>query len=221
MSSTLRPNRIARRVCLFGWRDKYLLLCTERGHTEPDNARRWWGWGPFPGYESSSQRHRNCSSYAEFAFTFSELMKLKRRILASVGEAGADLNVSGCRISPFDLSKHPGERVYGMEWLTEFHYRGLSERCLQLSRFNMVAGFDLCRDYSYKDVRRKGGGGLRFDPLHDLDLHELLLKTLFYCLLIVFQCGQCHFMIFQTPRFYFVFQKGSDIFISHLALLFW
>lgn len=37
-----------------------------------------------------------------------------------------------------------------MNWLTEFNYRGLSDLCLQLSRFNMAAvGFDLC----HQDIR--------------------------------------------------------------------
>lgn len=89
VSPTLRPNHIARRVGLFCSHDKYLLLCTERSNPAHTPGRTMQGGvgGPFPEYKSSSQRHRNCSSYAEFAFTFSELMKLKRHILASIGKA--------------------------------------------------------------------------------------------------------------------------------------
>lgn len=117
---------------------------------QTDNERR-----TFSQHKSSSQQRHNCFSYGKFAFTFSQLMKLKRHILPTISSAVA-LNVSGSWISSFNLSKHPGERVYGMKWLTEFHYRGLSDPCLQLSRFNMVVGFDLCQDYSHKDVCRKG-----------------------------------------------------------------
>ncbi len=119
--------------------------------TQTDNERR-----TFSEHKSSSQQRHNCFSYGKFAFTFSQLMKLNQNILLTISSA-VDLNVSGSWISSFNLSKHPGERgVYGMKWLTEFHYKGLSDPCLQLSRFNMAVGFDLCRDYSHKDVCRKG-----------------------------------------------------------------
>lgn len=86
VSPTLRPNLIARRVGLFCSHDKYLLLRAENSNPmrTPGGTMKGGGGGDlFP----VSQRHRNCSLYAEFAFTFSQLMKLKRHILASIGKA--------------------------------------------------------------------------------------------------------------------------------------
>lgn len=82
-------------------------------------------------------------------------MKLNQHIPPTISSA-LDLNVSGFWISSFNLSKHPREGAYGMKWLTEFHYKGLSDSCLQLSRFNMLVGFDLCQDYGHRDVCRMG-----------------------------------------------------------------
>lgn len=118
--------------------------------TQTDNERR-----TFSKHKSSSQQCRNCFSYSKFAFTFFQLMKLNQHILPTISSA-VDRNVSGSWISSFNLSKHPGERVSGMKWLTAFHYKGLSDPCLQLCRFNMVVGFDLYQDYSHKDASRKG-----------------------------------------------------------------
>lgn len=78
--------------------------------TLADNERR-----TFPRHESSSQQRHNCFSYGKFAFTFSQLMKLNQNIPPTISSA-VDLNVSGCWISSFNLSKHPGERGY-MAWI--------------------------------------------------------------------------------------------------------
>lgn len=78
--------------------------------TLADNERR-----TFPQHESSSQQRHNCFSYGKFAFTFSQLMKLNQNIPPTISSA-VDLNVSGCWISSFNLSKHPGERGY-MAWI--------------------------------------------------------------------------------------------------------
>lgn len=149
-------------------------------HTQTDNERR-----TFSKHKSSSQQRHNCFSCSKFAFTFFQLMKLNQHILPTISSA-VDWNVSGSWISSFNLSKHPGERVYGMKWLTEFHYKGLSEPCLQLCRFNMVVGFDLCQDYSHKDVCRKGHCSTLW-PVYNFHLHVLPCQHLgsIHCQIIV------------------------------------
>lgn len=125
-----------------------ILHAVNRGRSSPFQRRT------FSKNKGSSQQRHNCFLYGKFAFTFFQLMKLNHHIPSTISSA-LDLNVSGSWISSFNLSKHPREGAYGMKWLTEFHYKGLSDSWLQLSRFNMLVGFDLCQDYGHRDVCRK------------------------------------------------------------------
>lgn len=110
MMVTLRPNNFPPwGLCFAFMINTSCSKLWELSCTRTDNERR-----TFSEHKSSSQQRRNCFSYGKFAFTFSQLMKLNQNILPTISSA-VDLNVSGSRISSFNLSKHPGEREY-MAW---------------------------------------------------------------------------------------------------------
>lgn len=192
VSPTLRPHHIARRVGLFCSNDKYLLLCPERSstaHTRQDNARRVQG-KPVPGHKSSSQRHRNCSSYAKFAFTFSELMKLRRHILASIGRAGRPK----CQQLPdFAIRFEQAPRREGIwHWVIDrVPLQGLI-RAPVCNYPGSIWWLDLiCAGIIVTKMCAEKGGALSFDPLYNFNLHQVLTF-----LHIVFRHDYCHFIFF-------------------------
>lgn len=168
-------------------------------------------------HKSSSQRCHNCFSSAKFAFTFSQLMKLNQDILLTISIA-VDLNVSSSWISSFSLSKHPGEGVHSTKWLTEFYYKGLSGLCLQLSRFNMVLGFDLCQDNTVvTKTCKERGTAPHSDRCYNFICMLSLLTPIQYslqalCLVIVFWIAfRPSIKCFTTDLFMWIFIFTFDI----------
>lgn len=105
------------------------------------------------------------------------------------------------------------ERVYGMNWLTEFHYKSLSDSCLQLCRFTMAVGFDLCWDYSHRDLCWKRNCSILW-PLYNAHLcvpppNTLNTATFMVCLCPWFKefnwfLSTC-FFLFGNYNVYFTF----------------
>lgn len=133
-------------------------------------------------------------------------MKLNQDILLTISIA-VDLNVSSSWISSFNLSKHPGEGVHSTMWLTEFYYKGLSGLCLQLSRFNMVLGFDLCQDNTV--VTKKKG----------VPLHTVTPCYNFFCMFSLLTPIQHSLQaLCLVSVFWIAFRPSIKCFTTHLFM---